>query len=272
MKPVFISKAKRDTIAEAEAEAAKEEAREAKRAAAKVAREAETRSMVAEVIKREEDASRTDGGMGAGNTSDAENMPDDTDPPSGDEKENGSGEAAVEYEAWRQREHARLKRDRALRERWANDKAETERRRGLTEEERRAEDAAAGRLLPEEQRAKKLAEAPKRKFMQKYYHRGAFYMDEDEMGADDVRKRKDEYAAGATGDDVFDKAALPKPMQVKKFGFAGQSKYTHLKDQDTTDFNSAWMDTKNQRRAALDSKLAGVGDIDTAGRKKKKTA
>ena len=61
-------------------------------------------------------------------------------------------------------------------------------------------------------------------------------------------------------------------MQVKKFGFAGQSKYTHLKDQDTTDFNSAWMDTKNQRRAALDSKLAGVGDIDTAGRKKKKTA
>ena len=95
--------------------------------------------------------------------------------------------AAVEYEAWRQREKARLRRDAALRERWVRDKAEMERRRGLTEEERRAEDAAAGRLLPEEQGAMKLAELPKRKFMQKYYHRGAFYMDEDEMGEGDVR-------------------------------------------------------------------------------------
>ena len=74
MKPVFISKAKRDTIAEAEAEAAKEEAREACARRPKW-REAETRSMVAEVIKREEDASRTDGGMGAGNTSDGRTCP-----------------------------------------------------------------------------------------------------------------------------------------------------------------------------------------------------
>ena len=88
----------------------------------------------------------------------------------------------------------------------------------------------------------------------------------------DVRRRAGEYTAGATGADalVIDKAALPKPMQVKKFGFAGQTKYTHLKDQDTTDYGSAWMDTRNARRAALNARLAGLGDIDTAGRKKKK--
>jgi hypothetical protein len=39
----------------------------------------------------------------------------------------------------------------------------------------------------------------------------------------------------------FDKSAMPRVMQVKKFGFSGQTKYTHLKDQDTTDYDSAWM-------------------------------
>ncbi len=37
-----------------------------------------------------------------------------------------------------------------------------------------------------------------------------------------------------TLDDHINKAVLPKVMQVKKFGFAGRTKYTHLKDQDTS--------------------------------------
>ena len=81
------------------------------------------------------------------------------------------------------------------------------------------------------------------KFMQKYYHKGAFYMDDDSLRKDknvaavkdDVRER--DYDA-ATGEDQFDFAALPKVLQVKKFGRTGRTKYTHMKDQDTSDKDS----------------------------------
>lgn len=46
--------------------------------------------------------------------------------------------------------------------------------------------------------------------------------------------------SGATLEDHFDKTILPKVMQVKNFGRSGRTKYTHLLDQDTTDFESAW--------------------------------
>ena len=74
----------------------------------------------------------------------------------------------------------------------------------------------------------------KYKFLQKYYHRGAFYMAEEES----LLKR--DYS-GATLEDRFDKSVLPKVMQVKNFGRSGRTKYTHLVDQDTTEFDRAWV-------------------------------
>ena len=244
LKPVFVPKSKRGTIAELEAKAAQEEERERAQAEKLEKRKAETRNMVAEQIRRDEEQveNHVDG-----NDSDA-NMPSDTD----------DNEDPMAYEAWKVRELQRVKRDRDLRLVHEQEKAETERRRGLTDEQRAAEDAALGK--------NKVEDKGKWKFMQKYYHKGAFYMDETEMDDKDVRKREFD---GATLDDKFDKQALPKVMQVKKFGFSGQTKYTHLKDQDTTDFDNPW-NQKNQLRANYDSKMAGVGDIDSAGRKRKK--
>ena len=60
----------------------------------------------------------------------------------------------------------------------------------------------------------------KLKFMQKYYHKGAFYVDDDSVRSkDDVRKRD---ATEATLEDKFNKEMLPTVMQVKNFGRAGR--------------------------------------------------
>lgn len=44
-----------------------------------------------------------------------------------------------------------------------------------------------------------------------------------------------------TGEDKMDKSVLPKILQKRSgtFGRKGNSKYTHLTDQDTTNFNPA---------------------------------
>ena len=63
-------------------------------------------------------------------------------------------------------------------------------------------------------------EKKKLKFMQKYYHKGAFYVDDDSIRSkDDVRKLD---ATEATLEDKFDKEMLPAVMQVKNFGRAGR--------------------------------------------------
>lgn len=56
--------------------------------------------------------------------------------------------------------------------------------------------------------------------MQKYYHKGAFYMDDESVrDKEDVRKRD---ASGATLEDNFNKEMMPTVMQVKNFGRAGR--------------------------------------------------
>lgn len=97
----------------------------------------------------------------------------------------------------------------------------------MTEEERRAE------MKNNPKQVTNKAAKGKYKFMQKYYHRGAFFMAEEE----DLYRR--DYS-GATLEDKFDKTVLPKVMQVKNFGRSGRTKYTHLVDQDTTKFDSPW--------------------------------
>ena len=134
----------------------------------------------------------------------------------------------MEYEAWKVRELKRLKRDKEEKEQFIREQSELERFRNLTEEEKRLEARQNPKLITNK------AAKGKYKFLQKYYHRGAFYMAEEES----LLKR--DYS-GATLEDRFDKSVLPKVMQVKNFGRSGRTKYTHLVDQDTTEFDRAWV-------------------------------
>ena len=52
--------------------------------------------------------------------------------------------------------------------------------------------------------------------------------------------------SSATLEDNFDKTVLPKVMQVKNFGRSGRTKYTHLVDQDSTQFDAAWSQETTQ--------------------------
>lgn len=60
--------------------------------------------------------------------------------------------------------------------------------------------------------------------------------------------------------------------QVKNFGRSGRTKYTHLVDQDTTSFDSAWGQESAQNTKFFKQKAAGVRDVfERPSAKKRKT-
>ncbi|GAA96314.1 uncharacterized protein L969DRAFT_18339 [Mixia osmundae IAM 14324] len=126
----------------------------------------------------------------------------------------------AEFEAWKLRELLRLQRDQAARYAREQEREEIERRRAMPEEVRLREDL--------ERAEQSRQEKPKgsQAFLQKYHHKGAFYAD------DEILKRHD--YTQATGATIKNASSLPAVMQKKNFGKAHQTKYTHLRDQDTS--------------------------------------
>ena len=76
--------------------------------------------------------------------------------------------------------------------------------------------------------------------MQKFYHKGAFFQGDEGSG---LTKQQQELLNRdynmPTGDDKMDKSVLPAVLQKRRgeFGKKGNSKWTHLADQDTTNFD-----------------------------------
>lgn len=216
VKPVFIPKSQRDTIAERER--LEEEERQLEELVKKrlEARKIETRQIVVEEIRKEQHIEKA-------LNEEAKIEDVDTD----DELNE-----AEEYEAWKNREIARIKRDREERDARLKEKEEIEKVRNMTEEERREWERKNPKPLKQTKQ--------KWKFMQKYYHKGAFFQE----GADDVIQsagKDDIYGrdfSEPTGEDKMDKSILPKVMQVKHFGRSGRTKWTHLVNEDTTDWNA----------------------------------
>ncbi|XP_028956345.1 uncharacterized protein [Malus domestica] len=235
LKPVFVPKSERDTIAERERLEAEEWALEESRKKKLAERKRETKQIVVEEIRKDEEIQK---GM------ELEANIEDIDT---DDEVN----EAEEYDAWKAREIARIKRDREDREAMLKEKEEIERVRNMTEEERREWERKNPRPAPR----------PKQKwrFMQKYYHKGAFFQsDADDYaataGTDGIYTRD---VSAPTGEDKMDKTILPKVMQVKHFGRSGRTKWTHLVNEDTTDWNNPWT-YNDPLRAKYNAKMAGM--------------
>lgn len=210
IKPQFVRKRDRTTIIEKEKDLIKQKQLEvdAKRQARE--RRRYTLKLVEDSIKKDMESQK------------AEKDPHINDVNTEDENDE------LEYESWKLRELKRIKRERDERDTQDKEKNEVDRLRNLTEEERRKE----LQVNPKEITNKGVK--GKYKFLQKYYHRGAFYLDKEETVF------KQDFSA-PTLEDHFDKTILPKVMQVKNFGRCGRTKYTHLVDQDTTKFDSPWV-------------------------------
>lgn len=216
VKPIFVPKSERDTIAERERIEAEERALEEMVKRRLEERKVETKQIVVEEVRKDEEIQKN-------LEAEADIADVDTD------DENNEAE---EYEAWKTREIARLKRDREGREAMMKEKEEIEKVRNMTEEERREWERRNPKLLS--------ASKQKWRFMQKYYHKGAFFQSnaDDRMstsGSDVIYER--DFSA-PTGEDKMDKSILPKVMQVKHFGRSGRTKWTHLVNEDTTDWNN----------------------------------
>jgi microfibrillar-associated protein 1 len=246
IRPHFVKREERETIAEAERAA---EAEEQARAELDVQRQQVKKESTVSLLKQtieQEIAEETQKAAGATEDDDADLM--------SEEDEQDETVLQHEYELWRIRELKRIKRDKEQREQHELEKREIERRRAMSD----AEVEAENKLDPTKNKEKK-----KIKFLQKYYHKGAYYSDE----LKELLPTHD-FTAPTGEDAMFSRDMMPKVMQVKNYGKASRSKWTHLVNEDTSLLDKEGRRDKelNQR---LKQRLTGTAPVFNRPAKKK---
>lgn len=211
IRPKFVPKSQRgkETLD-------KEKSEEATRLAEEAAKKKAADDLVEEQIRKDLAARAA----GKKHWDDDENSDSDVDTTDGLDPE-------AEEAAWRVRELKRLKRARLAIEERERELAEVERRRNLTEEERKAEDEAHLAKQREEKDSK-----GKMSYMQKYYHKGAFFQEEAEAAG--LLQR--DIMGTRIADDVRNREALPEYLQrrdMTKLGKKGGTKYRDMRSEDT---------------------------------------
>lgn len=139
----------------------------------------------------------------------------------------------TERAAWKLRELKRVKREREAIEIAEKEREETERRRNLSKEEREAEDREFLNQQQEDREGR-----GKMGYMQKYFHKGAFFQDDAKAEGLDQR----DIMGSRYQDDVTNRELLPQYMQIRdmaKLGRKGRTKYKDLKTEDTGRWGTA---------------------------------
>merc|ERR1712106_43245 len=225
LKPVYVRPKDRMTVKNLEVEEAKEARRDIERKKLAEERKKYTLAQIEKDAKKDFEMERDEKALLEACDSD-------------------DGDPDVEFEAWKFRELQRLKRDREAREAEEAEQAERDRRRAMTEEQRLEDLKLNPRIITNK------GEKGKMKFLQKYYHKGAFYMDKEA----EILKRN---TLEPTLEDHADKSVLPSVMQVKDFGRSGRTKWTHLTDQDTTAFDNPWYQKDSEAAHNIHRKIGG---------------
>jgi microfibrillar-associated protein 1 len=213
LRPTFIKKDKRNEIATA---AEDTRSNEEKLTEEEARRKAAADEIVEEQIRKDL-AAKAAGKKNWDDEEDDENDVDDTD----------DLDPEAEHAAWKLRELKRIKREREAIEEREREREEIERRKNLTEEERKAEDDEFIAKQKEEKDSK-----GKMSYMQKYYHKGAFF--QDDLKAEGLDRR--DIMGSRYADDVQNRELLPQALQMRdmtKLGKKGATKYKDLKTEDT---------------------------------------
>ncbi|KAJ5782397.1 hypothetical protein N7457_004171 [Penicillium paradoxum] len=233
LRPTFIKKDKRNASAgQTQAQAAADLEAEAE------ARRAAQRKEKADLLIRDQLEKEAIARSSANRAWDDDELVEAEDEEAIDDTDGLDPEA--ERAAWELRELKRVQRAREAIEASEKELEEIERRRNLTADEREREDQE----FIAKQKEERDATRGQTGFMQRYFHKGAFFR--GDLEAEGLDRRE---LMGARFEDEVNRDTLPQYMQVRdmtKLGKKGRTRYRDLKSEDTGRFGDG-LDNRRRR-------------------------